>query len=145
MKKSMKIIPLLVMIFLVSLSYACAADTNVNNLTDSDVLTSTDDDMAISTANNEEIVKSINVSSKTFSDLSKEIKGIISVEDHNEQGGLGDMIARTLSNHNCSKLFVCMGVKEILNRYGTYEYIKECNGIDKNAIIRRVKELLKFK
>ena len=73
MKKSMKIIPLLVIIFLVSISYACAADTDGNNLTDSDVLTSSDDDMAISTANNEEIVKSINVSSKTFSDLSKEI------------------------------------------------------------------------
>ena len=73
MKKSMKIIPLLVIIFLVSISYACAADANGNNLTDSDVLTSNDDDIAISTANNEEIVKSINVSSKTFSDLSKEI------------------------------------------------------------------------
>lgn len=73
MKKSMKIIPLLVMIFLVSLSYACAADADGNNLTDSDVLTGNDDDMGISQANNEEIVKSTNVSSKTFSELSKEI------------------------------------------------------------------------
>ena len=76
MKKSMKIIPLLVMIFLVSLSYACAADADGNNLTDSDVLTGNDDDMAISQANNEEIVKSTNVSSKTFSDLSKEINKV---------------------------------------------------------------------
>ena len=73
MRKLIKIIPFLMVIFLVSLSSACANDTDVNNMTDSDVLTSTDDDMAISTANNEEIVKSINVSSKTFSDLSKEI------------------------------------------------------------------------
>ena len=72
MRKLIKIIPFLMVIFLVSLSSACANDTDVNNMTDSDVLTSTDDDMAISTANNEEIVKSINVSSKTFSDLTKE-------------------------------------------------------------------------
>ena len=69
----MKIIPLLVIIFLVSISYACAADTDGKNLTDSNVLTNNEDDIAISTANNDEIVKSTNVSSKTLSDLSKEI------------------------------------------------------------------------
>ncbi len=73
MRKLIKIIPFLMVIFLVSMSFACAGNTDGKNLTDYDVLTSTDDDMAISTANNEEIVKSINVSSKTFSDLSKEI------------------------------------------------------------------------
>ena len=78
MKKIVKIIPLLMMIFIISLSFACAADADGQNITNDNVLSDNGQDTIVSSVDSDEPVKDtqeneIRVTAKTFSELESEI------------------------------------------------------------------------
>lgn len=69
----------------------------------------------------------------------KETKKLISVEDHNIIGGLGSAISEVLTEKYPAKL-IRMGVKDTFGESGKAEELMKKYEIDKDAIIKCVKE-----
>lgn len=71
-----------------------------------------------------------------------ETKGILTVEDHNIIGGLGSATAEVIAESNMAIPFKRIGLKDQFSKgYGTYQEVKENNGIGINDIIKSVKEM----
>jgi transketolase len=70
-----------------------------------------------------------------------EMKGIVTVEDHNIFGGLGSAVAEVLVQHNPVPMeFV--GVQDSFGESGEPDELAEKYGIDHKAIIKSVHQLL---
>lgn len=69
----------------------------------------------------------------------KETKKLISVEDHNIIGGLGSAISEVLTEKYPAKL-IRMGIKDTFGESGKAEELMKKYEIDKDAIIKKVKE-----
>ena len=69
----------------------------------------------------------------------KETKKLISVEDHNIIGGLGSAIAEVLTDKYPAKL-IRMGIKDMFGESGKADELMKKYNIDKDAIIKCVKE-----
>lgn len=54
---------------------------------------------------------------------------IITIEDHNIIGGLGSAVAEVIAESKQSTLFKRIGLQDFSSGYGTYEQVKEMNGI----------------
>lgn len=59
---------------------------------------------------------------------------IITVEDHNVIGGLGSAVAEVIAEYGKGVQFVRIGLEGFTEGYGTYEQVKEMNGVGKNRI-----------
>jgi len=68
---------------------------------------------------------------------------ILSVEEHSIYGGLGSIVSEVLAENNDEPIkFKRMGLKGIFpSGYGSYQDMKEMNGLSKTDIIREVKNL----
>ncbi len=72
----------------------------------------------------------------------KETRHLVSVEDHNVVGGLGSMIADVLIEEYPAKL-VKMGIKDRFGESGKGNELLKKFEIDSEAIIKKVKEIVK--
>ena len=67
---------------------------------------------------------------------------IITVEDHNVIGGLGSAVAEIIAESGNGVVFKCLGLRNFSKGYGTYQQVKEKNGIGIDAIKREVKRFM---
>lgn len=76
-----------------------------------------------------------------------ETKAILTIEEHTIYGGLGSAVAEVLSEDNKTPVqFKRMGLNGFFSSgYGTYDEMKETNGLSKNHIIREAKILCENK
>lgn len=67
---------------------------------------------------------------------------IITVEDHNVTGGLGSAVAEVIAQYGKPVQFEAIGLMGFSNGYGTYEQVKEQNGLGKNTIRETICNML---
>lgn len=72
----------------------------------------------------------------------KETGRIITVEDHNQIGGLGSAVAEVIAESGQGIAFRRMGLQGFSNGYGTYAQVKETNGIGIEKICNEVKKMI---
>jgi len=77
-------------------------------------------------------------------DSAKNTDGIITVEEHNVIGGLGDAVAAVLVENNCQNIKLKkMGIRgHFVSEYGSQEYLRTIEGFSKEHIIIEVLKLL---
>lgn len=75
-------------------------------------------------------------------DMISESKRIITVEDHSITGGLGSLVAEVIAESRISVAFKRIGLDSFSKGYGTYDELKEYNGIGKKQILKAVYGLL---
>lgn len=67
---------------------------------------------------------------------------IVTIEDHNLIGGLGSAVAEVVAEAGQGIAFRRMGLQGFSNGYGTYEQVKEMNGIGVENICNVVREMI---
>lgn len=67
---------------------------------------------------------------------------IITVEDHNIIGGLGSAVAEVIAESGKSVAFKRLGLQHFSKGYGTYEKLKELNGVGIRQIYDEIRMLL---
>lgn len=70
---------------------------------------------------------------------------ILTVEEHSIYGGLGSAVAEVVAEKNLNVKFKRMGLKDFAKGYGSYQEVKETNGLGIDNIIKEVKSLLMIK
>ena len=70
---------------------------------------------------------------------------ILTVEEHSIYGGLGSAVAEVVAEKNLNVKFKRMGLKDFAKGYGSYQEVKEANGLGIDNIIKEVKSLLMIK
>lgn len=71
-----------------------------------------------------------------------ETKAILTVEEHNIEGGFGDSVASVIFEEGIPVKFKRLGIRDTFcSYYGTHQELKSHYGIAKEDIIREVKEL----
>lgn len=65
---------------------------------------------------------------------------IVTVEDHNIIGGLGSAVAEVIAETGRNVLFKRFGLKDFSAGYGSYEQVREMNGIGIGQIFNDIKE-----
>lgn len=73
----------------------------------------------------------------------KETGRIMTIEDHNQIGGLGSAVAEVISESGEGIVFKRTGLQGFSSGYGTYEQVKEINGIGINKIFKEAQLLMK--
>jgi len=81
------------------------------------------------------------IDAKVLEQAERETKAIITVEDHYPEGGLGEAVLRALQN--CRSQVYTMAVSKMPHS-GTMSELLEYEEISKNAIIKKVNEVLKI-
>jgi transketolase len=79
------------------------------------------------------------VDSATLQKCAKTTKAIITVEDHFSEGGLGDAVKSSFTSLHVP--FYCLAVTK-MPRSGKPQELLDYEGISKNAIIKKIKELI---
>lgn len=75
----------------------------------------------------------------------KDIKTIITVEEHNIHGGLGSLVAEALAYNGVSARVVPIGLNDAFAKgYGTHQMVRKANGLDADSIYERIKEVISF-
>lgn len=77
----------------------------------------------------EEIIKAVNETGK-----------IITIEDHNIIGGLGSAVSEVIAEYGKSVMFERVGLKGFSKSYGTYQQVKDHNGVGKREIAAIIKK-----
>lgn len=74
-------------------------------------------------------------------------RAILTVEEHSIFGGLGSSVAEVIIENNIVPIkFKRLGLNDVFpSGYGTYDEMKETNGLSKNHIIKEIKNLFKSK
>lgn len=72
----------------------------------------------------------------------KEVKAVVTVENHEVVNGLGTAAAEIIAENGISVKFARLGIKERFGQTGLAEYLKKDYGIDKGAIMNQVIALL---
>ena len=67
---------------------------------------------------------------------------VITVEDHNINGGLGSAVAEVIAEYGRCIQFRRLGLCSFSNGYGTYMQVKEQNGIGIRMISDEIKRLV---
>jgi Transketolase, C-terminal subunit len=74
--------------------------------------------------------------------VAEETKAIITIEEHNINGGLGSAVSEVLlENYDGRVLFKRMGLIDFSKGYGSYDEMKEMNGLSKKHINNCVKDI----
>lgn len=67
---------------------------------------------------------------------------IITIEDHNVIGGLGSAVAEVIAESAKGARLKCMGLRDFSRGYGSYQQIKEINGIGIKNIYKEIMQFL---
>lgn len=70
----------------------------------------------------------------------EETAKIVTIEDHNIVGGLGSAVAEIIAESGCKVLFRRYGLQGFSEGYGTYEQVKQMNGIGIGKIFNEITE-----
>jgi transketolase len=74
----------------------------------------------------------------------KSSKFIITLEEHFVNGGIGSILAQFLLENNARISFKAIGIDNVFCRkYGTREYLHRLNSIDKDSIVKSLKNWLR--
>lgn len=73
----------------------------------------------------------------------KETGRIMTIEDHNQIGGLGSAVAEVIAESGEGIVFKRMGLQGFSSGYGTYAQVKEMNGIGIRQIFKEAQLLMK--
>lgn len=73
----------------------------------------------------------------------KETGKVVTIEDHNTTGGLGSAVAEVVAESGQGIIFKRMGLRDFSCGYGTYQQVKEMNGIGIEWIYKEIKLLMK--
>ncbi len=74
----------------------------------------------------------------------KKTGSVVTAEEHNILGGLGESVARVLATHfPVPQAFV--GVNDVFGESGTAEELMEKHGLTSDGIIKKIKQVLKMK
>jgi transketolase len=69
---------------------------------------------------------------------------IVTVEEHNLDGGLGSAVSEVITDNNLSTRLVRIGIKnKFIEEVGTQAYLRKLNGLDAEGIANRIKEVLR--
>lgn len=68
---------------------------------------------------------------------------IITVEDHNIIGGLGSAVSEVIAEYGKAVRFKRLGLREFSHGYGTYEEVKNQNGIGKACLKEAIQIVMK--
>ncbi len=79
---------------------------------------------------------------KTIVSAAKKVKAIVTVEEHQVNGGLGSAVAEVLSKHYPIKIEM-VGVKDTFGESGSGDELMKKYGLTSNDIINSVKKVLK--
>ncbi len=74
-------------------------------------------------------------------DLSNKYEVFLTVEDNTVVGGFGSGVLEFLAKHNISKKTINLGVPDMFIEHGNQNLLRNTVGIDKEGIIKTVKEL----
>lgn len=66
---------------------------------------------------------------------------IVTIEDHNVIGGLGSAVAEVIAEYGKGVKFRRLGLNDFSKGYGTYEIVRQSNGIGKNDMYICAKEM----
>jgi len=69
-------------------------------------------------------------------------KLVVTVEEHNIIGGLGSAVSEVLSKLNDTPPLLSLGVDDSYSKSGSYEFLKEINGLVPEKIIGNIKKKL---
>ena len=72
----------------------------------------------------------------------EETKAVLTVEEHSIYGGLGGAVAEIIAEKNLNVKFKRMGLTNFAKGYGSYEELKEANGLGCKNIADKVQEIL---
>lgn len=72
----------------------------------------------------------------------KETKAIVTVEEHNINGGLGSAVAEVLAEANLDVKFRRIGLANFIQGYGKYSEVKKENHLGIEDVIKKIKSLL---
>ena len=79
---------------------------------------------------------------KPVAKKAEEVSNIVTIEEHNIHGGLGGMIAETLAYSGISAKVHPIGIEDTFaTGYGTHATVRKANGLDSDAIYRKIKEI----
>ncbi len=67
---------------------------------------------------------------------------IITIEDHNVIGGLGSAVAEVIAEYGKMAKFQRIGLRGFSHGYGTYEQMKEINGVGREEISKVARNML---
>jgi transketolase len=73
----------------------------------------------------------------------RQVKAIVSVEDHSVNGGLGSIVAEALAENDCAVKFARLGVQDIFGESGSKKELFKKFGIDAEAIEKKILELVR--
>ncbi|MDE7018227.1 MAG: transketolase [Lachnospiraceae bacterium] len=74
-------------------------------------------------------------------EMAKQSKMFFSIEEHNINGGLGSLIAETLTDHGIGMKLHRIGLQDVFAAgYGTHKSVRTANGLDAESICNRVRE-----
>ena len=74
--------------------------------------------------------------------ISKEVKGIISVENHGIYGGLGSAVAEVLAEEKHNAVLKYVAVNDTFTESGKTSEVKEKYGLNKEKILEKALEIL---
>lgn len=72
-----------------------------------------------------------------------ETQGIITVEEHNVIGGLGDAVNQLLTRKKVNVPLEIMGIEDVFMEVGTVQELRHAHYLDSQAILNKAKEILK--
>lgn len=72
-----------------------------------------------------------------------ETQGIITVEEHNVIGGLGDAVNQLLTRRKVNVPLEIMGIEDVFTEVGTVQELRHAHYLDSQAILNKAKEILK--
>lgn len=75
--------------------------------------------------------------------VAEQNKTIITVENHNVQGGVGEMISRVVTSNNLGNKVLNIAVNDRYGEVGTFDYLKEILGISEDKIYEKITEFIK--
>lgn len=74
--------------------------------------------------------------------IAEKTGNILTVEDHSIYGGLGSIVADVIALSGLHVNFAMLGLKGFAEGYGSYDEMREQNGLSNETIIRQVKKML---
>lgn len=78
-------------------------------------------------------------------DIMKNFSHVFSVEEHNIHGGLGSILAETVSYNGIAKKIIPIGLNDCFAKgYGSYKNVRKANSLDAESIASFVMEMMGY-
>jgi transketolase len=80
------------------------------------------------------------IDEETLLDIAADVPCVLTVEEHNVYGGVGDAVARVLSQH-CPRPMHIMGVPDVFSDSGRHDQLLEAVGLTTERIVEEIHSL----